>query len=233
MAGMASAAMLLAPGCGTAPKSNSSADEPVRRANFRSLVARDFLLSCAGASARGETRTAMARHEELKQLGVGAEAGHALALGENDWAGLKRHERRARLRRGGGALSRRARRLRRAASTRWRRGSRTMEACDEAAFPIALLALAAGCTTPGTGWSRAPDLSVYGAMDQYGAIAREHSVLCGGFSTAAVGEAWREDFGAREAAVTARLVERHGAGDVAAAVASRSAARPLRRACRP
>ncbi|HST36975.1 MAG TPA: hypothetical protein VLK25_10155 [Allosphingosinicella sp.] len=89
-------------------------------------------------------------------------------------------------------------------------------------FPIAFLALAAGCTTPGTGWSRASDLSVYGAMDQYGAIAREHSVLCGGFGTGAVGEAWAEDFGAREAAVTARLTERHGAGDVAAAAASRT-----------
>ncbi|HST36974.1 MAG TPA: hypothetical protein VLK25_10150 [Allosphingosinicella sp.] len=95
MAGMASAAMLLAPGCGAAPKSSPSADEPVRRANFRSLAARDFLLSCAGAAGRGETRIATARHEELKQLGVGAEAGHALALGENDWAGLQRHDRRA------------------------------------------------------------------------------------------------------------------------------------------
>lgn len=84
-------------------------------------------------------------------------------------------------------------------------------------FAIALLALAAGCTTPGTGWSRAPDLSVYGAMDQYGAIAREQSMLCGGFGTAAVDAAWREDFGAREAAVTARLTERHGADAVAAA----------------
>ena len=95
MAGMASAAMLVAPGCGTAPRSNPGADEPVRRANFRSLVARDFLLTCGGASARRETRTAMARHEELKQLGLGAEAGHALALGENDWIGLRRHARRA------------------------------------------------------------------------------------------------------------------------------------------
>lgn len=96
MAGMASAAMLLAPGCGSgASKSSPSADEPVRRANFRSLAARDFLLTCAGAAMRGETRGAAARHEELKHLGVAAEAGHALALGENDWAGLRRQDRRA------------------------------------------------------------------------------------------------------------------------------------------
>jgi hypothetical protein len=95
MAGMASAAMLLAPGCGSAPRSGPSADEPVRRANFRSLAARDFLLSCPGAGARPETRTAAARHEELKRLGFGIEAGQALALGENDWAGLSRYDRQA------------------------------------------------------------------------------------------------------------------------------------------
>lgn len=89
----AMAAMLLAPGCGSAPKAGPSPDEPVRRANFRSVAARDFLLSCAGAAARGETRGALARHEELKQLGA-VSSGHALALGENDWAGMKRHDRR-------------------------------------------------------------------------------------------------------------------------------------------
>jgi len=85
---------------------------------------------------------------------------------------------------------------------------------------LALLALA-GCTTPGTGWARASDLSVYGAMDQYGAIAREHSVLCGGFGTAVVADAWQEDFGAREAAVNARLADRHGSEAVARAVEGR------------
>ena len=72
------------------------------------------------------------------------------------------------------------------------------------------LALLAGCTTPGTGWSRASDLSVYAAMESYGEIAREQEVLCGGFSTASVDSHWADDFGAREAAVTARLAERHG-----------------------
>ena len=49
------------------------------------------------------------------------------------------------------------------------------------------------------------------------AIAREQAVLCGGFSTGrrrrAIGD---DDFGAREAAVRAALVERHGAEAVAA-----------------
>lgn len=95
-AGMVSAAMLFAPGCGAGVgKPGPSADEPVRRANFRSLAARDFLMTCAGAPARGETRAEVARHEELEQLGIGAEAGHALALGENDWAGMRRRDRRA------------------------------------------------------------------------------------------------------------------------------------------
>lgn len=89
------AALLLAPGCGAAPKAEPSADEPVRRANFRSLAARDFLLSCTGAAERSETRGATARHEELKQLGA-IQARHALALGENDWAGMSRHDRRSR-----------------------------------------------------------------------------------------------------------------------------------------
>jgi len=95
MAGMASAAMLLAPGCGGgAGKAPASADEPLRRASFRSLAAREFLFSCPGGAARGETRAAIARHEELKQLALGKDAGHAVALGENDWAGLRRHDER-------------------------------------------------------------------------------------------------------------------------------------------
>ena len=78
----------------------------------------------------------------------------------------------------------------------------------------------AGCSTaPGTGWSRAPDLSVYAAMESYGEIAREQAVLCGGFDSARVASRWSEDFGAREAVVTARLAERHGAEAVASAEA--------------
>ena len=93
-----------------------------------------------------------------------------------------------------------------------------------------LLAALAGCADggwapPGTGWSRAPDLSVYSAMSLFGDVAREQAVLCGGFGTASVERHWREDFAAREAAVTARLAARHGAEAVSAAEAGAVATR--------
>jgi hypothetical protein len=95
MAGMASMAVLLAPGCGGAGKAPTSADEPLRRANFRSVAARDFLIGCSGGAARAETAAAIRRHEELLQLGAAKDAGYVLALGENDWAALRRHDDRA------------------------------------------------------------------------------------------------------------------------------------------
>jgi len=86
------------------------------------------------------------------------------------------------------------------------------------AAPLALIAAGAlgGCSTmddahAGSGWSRAPDLAVYGAMEMYGGIAREQSILCQGFRTEVVRERWRDDFGARADAVQAALVARHGA----------------------
>ncbi len=77
----------------------------------------------------------------------------------------------------------------------------------------------AGCADgslggPGTGWSRAPDLSVYSSMTLYGRTAREQSMLCGGFSPVSVRSHWERDFGARESAVAARLIARHGADAV-------------------
>jgi hypothetical protein len=88
---------------------------------------------------------------------------------------------------------------------------------------VALLAVPAAAA-PGTGWSRAPDLSVYSAMTVFGVVAREEMTLCGGFATARVVDRWQRDFSAREAAVTAALVDRHGAEAV-----SRAVARPHRR----
>jgi hypothetical protein len=96
-------------------------------------------------------------------------------------------------------------------------------------LPIAAALLLTGCAAsdhpPGTGWSRAPDLSVYSAMKLYGDMARQQAILCGGFSTASVDSHWQEDFGAREAGVEAALVHRHGSDPVgraeAAAVATR------------
>ena len=100
------------------------------------------------------------------------------------------------------------------------------------AAAVSLLMLAGGlaaCETtppPGTGWSRAPDLSVYTAMLQFGDVAREQSVLCGGFGTASVDRHWRRDFAARTEAVAAALAARHGASAVGVAEA---AAAPTRR----
>ncbi len=89
------------------------------------------------------------------------------------------------------------------------------------AAPLVLLAALAlaGCATTnnvhaGSGWSRAPDLAVYRAMEMYGGIAREQSMLCQGFRPEVVRERWREDFQARADAVTAALVARYGAEEV-------------------
>ena len=89
------------------------------------------------------------------------------------------------------------------------------------AAPLALLAslaLSACSTTNVTqaeaGWSRAPDLTVYAAMEMYGGIAREQSMLCQGFRPEVVRESWREDFGVRTDAVISALVERYGPEEV-------------------
>jgi len=90
-AGMLSAAVLLAPGCGPSSETTPSRDEPVRRANFRSLAARDYLATCPGSALRSETRRQLDRLEELKQLAARKDAGHAIWLGDNDWAGVARY----------------------------------------------------------------------------------------------------------------------------------------------
>jgi len=97
-----------------------------------------------------------------------------------------------------------------------------------AAVGLAVAATLAGCEStppPGTGWSRAPDLSVYSAMLLYADIARQQSVLCGGFSTASVDDHWRRDFGRRADAVESGLIARHGADAVGEAEASAVATR--------
>jgi len=86
-ASVLSAAILLAPGCGQRPEPRNSKDEPVRRATYLSALARDLLDSCpAGGTPAAET----ARYEELKRLALGAGAGHAVWLGENDAAAVRR-----------------------------------------------------------------------------------------------------------------------------------------------
>ena len=80
---------------------------------------------------------------------------------------------------------------------------------------LALAALAASAcatdpVTPGLGWSRAPDLSVYAAMEEFGLLAREEATYCAGFAPASVASDWQDDYGRREAAVIAALSARHG-----------------------
>ena len=86
---------------------------------------------------------------------------------------------------------------------------------------LALLAplLAAACTTGSidTGWSRAPDLSVFGAMNQFGAVAREQAVLCAGQRPDRVDQRWQRLYGARHEAVRAAMTARYGAAAIEAA----------------
>jgi hypothetical protein len=80
-----------------------------------------------------------------------------------------------------------------------------------------LMALSACSTAPGTGWSRAGDLSVYASMNVYARAARDQEVLCAGFSPASTADNWERLFGARHEAVTDALELRYGAAAVSQA----------------
>ena len=90
-AGAITAAVLLAPGCADDAPAPKAKEEPVRRAAFRSLAARDFLLTCPAGAERRETRYHAGRFDELKQLAARKGAGNAVWLGENDWAAVSRY----------------------------------------------------------------------------------------------------------------------------------------------
>jgi hypothetical protein len=86
-AGMLSAAILLAPGCERRPEPRNSKEEPVRRAAYLAILARDLLESCpAGGAPAGEA----ARYWELTRLAVQTGASHAIWLGQNDAAAVNR-----------------------------------------------------------------------------------------------------------------------------------------------
>ena len=86
-AGMLSAAILLAPGCERRPEPRNSKEEPVRRAAYRAVLAREVLDSCpAGGTPASEAE----RFQELKRLAAQSGAGYALWLGENDVAATAR-----------------------------------------------------------------------------------------------------------------------------------------------
>jgi hypothetical protein len=77
---------------------------------------------------------------------------------------------------------------------------------------LAAAAALAGCATaPGTGWSRAPDLSVYASMRAYARTAVEQDVLCQGRSPDRASAIWTRDFGARQDAVADALTRKYGA----------------------
>ncbi len=86
-AGMLSAAILLAPGCERRPEPRNSKEEPVRRAAYRALLARELLESCP---AGGAPASEVARYRELTRLAAQSGAGHAVWLGENDVAAVRR-----------------------------------------------------------------------------------------------------------------------------------------------
>jgi hypothetical protein len=91
-AGVMSAAILFAPGCGGGGAENKAAPaDPVRRASFRSLAARDFLLGCPGGPERAGTREQLDRLNELNRFAMDKGAMPSLQLAANDWAGLSRH----------------------------------------------------------------------------------------------------------------------------------------------
>jgi hypothetical protein len=91
-AGVVSAAIMLAPGCGGQAENKANASDPVRRASFRSLAARDFLFSCAGGRARPETRGELQRMDELNRFAIEKGAMPSLQGAGNDWAGLSQHD---------------------------------------------------------------------------------------------------------------------------------------------
>jgi len=91
-AGVVSAAILFAPGCGSGAENKAAASDPVRRASFRSLAARDFLFTCAGGPARVETRRQLERMDELNRFAFEKGAMPSVQLAANDWAGLSRHD---------------------------------------------------------------------------------------------------------------------------------------------
>ena len=91
-AGMVSAAILFAPGCGGNAENKSAASDPVRRASFRSLAARDFLFTCTGGPVRAETRRQLERMGELNRFAFEKGAMPSLQLAANDWAALSPHD---------------------------------------------------------------------------------------------------------------------------------------------
>jgi hypothetical protein len=76
---------------------------------------------------------------------------------------------------------------------------------------LALASLGACSTVPGTGYSRANDLSVYGSMQVFARAAVDQEAYCFGRDPARIRADWERDFSGRQEAVTRVLVGRYGA----------------------
>jgi hypothetical protein len=85
-------ATMVAAGCGSGQGNKAAPSDPVRRASFRSLAARDFLFTCAGGRERAETREQLQRMGELQRFAYEKGAVHSLWLAQNEWAGLAAHD---------------------------------------------------------------------------------------------------------------------------------------------
>jgi hypothetical protein len=82
---------------------------------------------------------------------------------------------------------------------------------------LAALALAGCSTAPGTGWTRADDLSVYSAMHVFARAAIDQEAYCFGRDPARITADWEQDFSARQGAVSFALTQRYGAEALAEA----------------
>ncbi|HYI48699.1 MAG TPA: hypothetical protein VEX35_09565 [Allosphingosinicella sp.] len=80
-----------------------------------------------------------------------------------------------------------------------------------AATAALLLMLAACSTAPGTGWTRANDLSVYGSMHVFARAAIDQEAYCFGRDPSRITADWDHDFSARQGAVSYALTQRYGA----------------------
>ena len=79
---------------------------------------------------------------------------------------------------------------------------------------LAAAAMLTGCaswSTTGAGWSRAPDLSVYGAMRVYAAKSVEQDILCHHVSPDHASAAWAREFSSRQAWVDRAMALKYGA----------------------
>jgi hypothetical protein len=76
---------------------------------------------------------------------------------------------------------------------------------------VSMIALGACSTAPGTGWSRANDLSVYGSMQVFARAAVDQEAYCFGRDPSRTRADWERDFSVRQEAVTRVLVGRYGA----------------------